>query len=505
MRCFEEHQVITLEVKGEDPTIDTVIHKPLYCSVHSSENLKFYCYTCEIPVCNDCLVMDHKATEHRYEIISEAEKQLRTDIEKLLTDTKAKIELCDQDATKLESSLQELQNHHDAARDVIMDAYEGFQSLIEKCKEKAMIDLKMLHTNREIQIMEQCHNVEKTVEQMEYSANFTRKLLDNGNGPEVLSLKKMVSLQLTHLIEHMPKIDVNCSLEFQTNFKKFEEIAVELFGKFRVEKPALSPKESTPPPTLPGMPPMLSIKNSTQNGSSNVSHSTLGSVTASSPISLPTSMQSSFDGDNSGNCYQSYLMQSDSPTPSLAQNVTAVSTISTPLPVSSMVEYNLHRLANLCESDMNESILPQSSVSTSNTFTLNDMMSGDLMLNNLQALAKIGLNSNGGDISNGSMMSSSGHDNLALMNDFGGLSNSTSPILPNSSGINSNDEMRISSFSHFAGSGVAGRSKATPMQIRTKFGSLGPTRGQFNSPHGFCLGLEEEIIVADTNNHRIEV
>ena len=32
-----------------------------------------------------------------------------------------------------------------------------------------------------------------------------------------------------------------------------------------------------------------------------------------------------------------------------------------------------------------------------------------------------------------------------------------------------------------------------------------PGKGQFNSPHGFCLGLEEEIIVADTNNHRIQV
>lgn len=50
-----------------------------------------------------------------------------------------------------------------------------------------------------------------------------------------------------------------------------------------------------------------------------------------------------------------------------------------------------------------------------------------------------------------------------------------------------------------------GRAKPTPMQIRCKFGSLGASKGQFNAPHGFCLGVEEEIIVADTSNHRIEV
>ena len=40
--------------------------------------------------------------------------------------------------------------------------------------------------------------------------------------------------------------------------------------------------------------------------------------------------------------------------------------------------------------------------------------------------------------------------------------------------------------------------------FRCKFGQLGPGKGQFNSPHGFCLGTDEDIIVADTNNHRIQ-
>lgn len=45
--------------------------------------------------------------------------------------------------------------------------------------------------------------------------------------------------------------------------------------------------------------------------------------------------------------------------------------------------------------------------------------------------------------------------------------------------------------------------KVNIMQIRCKFGQLGANKGQFSSPHGFCLGLDEEIVIADTNNHRI--
>lgn len=88
-------------------------------------------------------------------------------------------------------------------------------------------------------------------------------------------------------------------------------------------------------------------------------------------------------------------------------------------------------------------------------------------------------------------------ESVSLLSDYS-MPSSTSPvgtINDNLGGLNLNGN----------GLGIPGRSKATPMQIRFKFGSLGPSKVQFNSPHGFCLGAEEEIIVADTNNHRIQV
>ncbi|KAI3385295.1 hypothetical protein SNEBB_009362 [Seison nebaliae] len=43
------------------------------------------------------------------------------------------------------------------------------------------------------------------------------------------------------------------------------------------------------------------------------------------------------------------------------------------------------------------------------------------------------------------------------------------------------------------------------VSIRDKFGSLGANRTSFNSPHGFCLTDDENIVIADTNNHRIQI
>lgn len=43
------------------------------------------------------------------------------------------------------------------------------------------------------------------------------------------------------------------------------------------------------------------------------------------------------------------------------------------------------------------------------------------------------------------------------------------------------------------------------MNIVAKFGQMGGGLGQFHSPHGFCLSPTEDIVVADTHNHRIQV
>lgn len=113
---------------------------------------------------------------------------------------------------------------------------------------------------------------------------------------------------------------------------------------------------------------------------------------------------------------------------------------------------------------------------------------------------------------------------LNLINGAGGgfVSASTSPLsLSTPDDICPTDPLSISILPPSAGVGVVANpnpvsvqqtnpviprsNKVSPMQIRCKFGQLGPSKGQFNSPHGFCLGLDEDIIVADTNNHRIQV
>ncbi|XP_055844069.1 B-box type zinc finger protein ncl-1-like isoform X1 [Episyrphus balteatus] len=524
MRCFENHEVVKLE-DLQKTAEKLTIHKPLFCNVHTSENLKYYCYNCQIPVCNDCLIADHKGSEHHYEVIGLAEKCVRVDIEDLMKEAKSKVQYCDSAASKLSSDLTELQSQHDTARDLIEESFQSFKAVLEKCRDQSLKELGKLHSERELKIMDLLQNIENTMGKIDGVCTFTKRVLEQANAAEFLSMKKLISKQFINLINNTPKCDVNYSLEFDTKFDKFEQLAHDTFGKFRTESTPPSPKESTPPPTLPGMPPSLMTRNIMANSSQNALAS---SVTASSPISLPTSMQSSFDGDLSvlGNGFMMpSVLSPDSPPQHsmggggpLSSNgnvgpppVVGVGNGGPPQPSISMLEYNLQRLANLAEntpdglSDAMVAAGNPSQGQQTQSITLADILSGDQRaFNNLQALAKLGLNGNVDfhtDMTSNQLLPSGPSPGIdCLLPDFC-LPPATSPSLSTLAPLS--DEMSITNF--HAGINVTGRNKATPMQIRSKFGSLGTAKGQFNSPHGFCLGVDEEIIVADTNNHRIEV
>lgn len=415
MRCFENHHVVILEnLRSSDEKV--TIHKPIFCSAHSSENFKYYCFKCQVPVCNDCVVGEHKGSEHHYELIGEAEKLMRNDIEDLMKKAKSKIDYCDDASTSLGNALTELQSQHDNAHAAIMDTYKRCKKILDDCRDQSLKDLDRLHSERELKIMDLMHNVEKCVEKTETACKFTNKLVQSANAIEFLCMKKLIGTQFLQLISDTPKADVHFSLEFGPKMEKFEQVASDAFGKFRTESTPQSPKESTPPPTLPGLPPTLNKSNIPCNSSQS---GLTGSVTASSPISLPTSMQSSFDGDmsNMGASFlipptaltpDSITVQQPPPPPPSAQNNhiqsngTGTTSVvnqngSQILLNTSIAEYNLHRLANLAETNDIPDGIPPSQASPAPSFTLADLISNERAFNtNLQALCKLGnFNNNG--------------------------------------------------------------------------------------------------------------
>ena len=96
-----------------------------------------------------------------------------------------------------------------------------------------MKELDEIHSANELSIMDMFHSIEKTVERMEDSCHFTERILEHGNGVEVLSLQKHISIQLLMLLNNIPRPEPSVKIEFHTDVDKFGTMVKMAFGRFK--------------------------------------------------------------------------------------------------------------------------------------------------------------------------------------------------------------------------------------------------------------------------------
>ena len=70
---MKTHKVVNLkELRSGNVLPPLTTTEEEMCNDHNGEKKKFYCETCETPICRDCIVLDHR--QHKYISLKEASK-----------------------------------------------------------------------------------------------------------------------------------------------------------------------------------------------------------------------------------------------------------------------------------------------------------------------------------------------------------------------------------------------------------------------------------------------
>lgn len=67
LRENKEHRVLALK-EFQDEDFEDVLKRPAFCQkeLHEKEVLKFYCKVCEVPVCQNCVIVEHNKHDVQY-------------------------------------------------------------------------------------------------------------------------------------------------------------------------------------------------------------------------------------------------------------------------------------------------------------------------------------------------------------------------------------------------------------------------------------------------------
>ncbi|XP_072018008.1 E3 ubiquitin-protein ligase TRIM33-like [Amphiura filiformis] len=82
-RHSKDHPVITLQELREGKVPDASAAEQKMCVKHKGESLFFYCETCDVPICRQCVVITHSHPEHKYSEIEQATKERNQKLQQL--------------------------------------------------------------------------------------------------------------------------------------------------------------------------------------------------------------------------------------------------------------------------------------------------------------------------------------------------------------------------------------------------------------------------------------
>ena len=92
-------------------------------------------------ICNDCMVVQHKQSEHDISRIADVETQNLEELHAMVRETKRKAETCRGASTKLETIQQELQEQRDDAKGLIQETFQSLKAVLDKRQVGIMVAL----------------------------------------------------------------------------------------------------------------------------------------------------------------------------------------------------------------------------------------------------------------------------------------------------------------------------------------------------------------------------
>ncbi|XP_014678302.1 PREDICTED: brain tumor protein-like, partial [Priapulus caudatus] len=221
MHCFEGHRVMTLgELQsgrdgggvGGDPRAE----KPVACPRHKHDALAFFCRTCDVPICGECASLDHsKAALHDYEPLAAVESPLVIDVTQIVDDGKMKTKELKMALKTVEHTGNRLQIQYTKAQTEIADTYNFYRSMIEERKQETLKELEAVYTAKNQSLTAVTARIEETIARLHNGCDFIERLLKHASKTEVLLYKKGLEARLHGALDYMPDVSNQNTYDFE--------------------------------------------------------------------------------------------------------------------------------------------------------------------------------------------------------------------------------------------------------------------------------------------------
>jgi len=405
-------------------------------------------------------------------------------VNKLISDGKLKANEIRNNLKNLETTSTRLSSQYQKSLGEVNETFQFYVSMLEERKAEIVRELEQAYSSKQVALSVYSQKAQETVDKIFQVTDFVERLMKHASNGEVLMFKKPLDARLHQLLTYTPELNLATltELEFISNFQAIQVGVKNQFGYVK-SKPESGPGNKQQPPIS------RPVSGSTQQvGSPLPTHQM-------EPPAMPTIPPS--------NSMTNPLMQS------MVRGL---------LDQRNMYTSPLDSGSNLLAGKYCRPVPPQNS---NPGFPSNSQLSSLLSGSSIADLANSsGLNpyekwSNGSDSLFGGLTAppsqpdafkeriglshpSSNDSMMDLSSKFMSQTSLSSPPMPQGTPLSSTP-MAPALYP------PKSQIKRQKMIYHCKFGEFGILEGQFTEPSGVAVNAQNDIIVADTNNHRIQI
>ena len=216
IRENKEHRVLALK-DFQDEDYENVLKRPAFCQKkhHEKEELKFFCKTCEIAICNTCALTDHDG--HAKMPLKEAANERKLQVKSVIESQKHNVQQKRNEITKLDETSIQIQEKlatvkRDAQKfaDKMIGVIEAKkQEIFNKAERQAAESLECLVIQKS-EIEHQVNTTETVIEQ-------TETLLKRSTSAEIVQLHDSLNTIFPEGVSDETE-QVDCDLEVTRQF-----------------------------------------------------------------------------------------------------------------------------------------------------------------------------------------------------------------------------------------------------------------------------------------------
>ena len=237
MKTYKDHRVLALK-EFQDKDYEDVLKRPDFCPKedHNKEELKYFCKTCEMPVCQICVILDHGG--HNMKLIKEEAEIQKSEMRSLVEKQRCNLQAKMKTVNQLDEEFAKLmQQGEDVKRDV-QRFVDNLVAVIEAKKQNILSSLEK-ETRRSLDLVtERKTEIQRQITAIESALENTDKLLTRSSNAEIVQLKKSLDtifegVAQTQAIDRDTR-SLPAGFVFEENPKLLETVKTDYIGTFQI-------------------------------------------------------------------------------------------------------------------------------------------------------------------------------------------------------------------------------------------------------------------------------